>query len=365
MMVACGGGDTFGSRNRLNRVVASVDDKELQLKDILADMPDGLVGADSTTFSKMYIDNWVLNCLKLSRAEEVLSWQADIDRLVQDYRQSLIMRQLDQYYVDKEIDTDITEQQILAHYRQHSQLFTLDHNKVRGVIVRVPEKFRNTSTLRDALRNVSKDGLHEINAFVEKHNLQITDLTTGWVTFSDFLSYLPTVRTRNYDNILSKGKVQSMHYDDIIFYFTITDIIHKGDIAPMESVAEDIRRRIYAERRNKIVKRYENELKYEAMESNRIEIDDEGMMDALSTRPKINDNNIQIDDARDVVKVEDVAIKRTTKSSPESKPSTNEAKTTATSNATTPSAEQVNEPTNEPSQRAVTTTEGSSNNDSK
>ena len=301
-VVACSSGDSFISRNRYNRVIASVDDNELLLKDIVADMPEGLTGTDSITFAKMYIDNWVLKHLKLSRAEEVLSSQDNIDRLVEGYRQSLIMRQLDQYYVDQELDTEITEEQIKSHYRLHSKQFTLDHNKVRGIVVRIPKEFRNTSALSQALSKVHKEGTHEISAFAEKHDLQVNDLTNEWVTFSDFLSYLPTVRTRNYDMLLSEGKVQSMQADDVIFYFTITKIAHKGKVAPIESVTEDIRRLIYAERRSEIIKRYENELRYKAMSDERIEIDNEEMMEALSSRPNINDTGFVVEEATEIIK---------------------------------------------------------------
>lgn len=315
-VVACGDSDSFGGRNKYKRVVATVDDNELTLRDIINDMPEGLTGADSATFAKMYIDNWVLNNLKLARAEKILTSKDDIERLVDDYRKSLIMRQLDQYYVDNELNTEITEQQIKAHYRQHSNLFVLDHNMVRAIVVRAPKDFRNTSTLREAMGNVISDGIQEINALVEKHDLQITDLSTEWVSFSDFLSYLPTVRTRSYDNLLQRGKVQSMTSDDTSFYFVIVDAKRKGDIAPIECVEEDIRRMIYAERRHDIVKRYEEELKREAVSEERVEIDDEAMMDALNSRPNINDNEIVVSDAEDSVSEEDVTTKQS-KSQPQ------------------------------------------------
>ncbi len=311
MFAACGSGDTFIGGDNGKRVVANVDDKELLLRDILADMPEGLTGIDSATFVRMYTDNWVLNQLKLDRAKQVLTTsQGDIDRLVEDYRQSLIMRQLDQYYVDKELDTDITERQISAHYRMHSSQFVLNHDKVRGVVVRVSDKFRNTSALSDALRNVSNDGMVELNAFAEKHSLQVTDLSGEWVTFSDFLSYLPTVRTRSYDNVLHKGKVQSMKSDDIVFYFTIVDIAKRGSVAPLECVEDDIRRMLYAERRSEIVKRYEMELKLEGVESGRVTVDDATLMDAMSNRPKIGEQGVVVTEAKDVVREDDVAPKR-------------------------------------------------------
>ena len=319
MFVACGNGGNFSGVANGKRVVAKVDDKELMVRDILADMPEGLTGIDSATFVRMYTDNWVLNQLKLSRAEEVLTSHKDIDRLVEDYRQSLIIRQLDQYYVDKEIETEITSRQIAAHYRLHSSQFKLDHDKVRGVIVRVPDNFRNTSALNEALRNVKGDGMVELNAFVEKHSLQITDLSASWVLFSDFLSYLPTVRTRSYDNLLQTGKVQSMKSDDVIFYFTITDVVRKGSTAPLETVEEDIRRMLYAERSSDIVKNYEQELKYEAVQSGRVSVDDSVLMEAMSNRPKMGDKSLEIKEATDVVEEEDVAPKREKKEEKEEK----------------------------------------------
>lgn len=313
MFAACGNGGNFSGGANGKRVVAQVDDKELMVRDILADMPEGLTGIDSATFVRMYTDNWVLNQLKLSRAKEVLTSQKDIDRLVEDYRQSLIIRQLDQYYVDKEIETDITPRQISAHYRLHASQFKLDHDKVRGIIVRVPDNFRNTSALSEALRNVSGEGMVELNAFVEKHSLQITDLSTSWVLFSDFLSYLPTVRTRSYDNLLQTAKVQRMKSDDVIFYFTITDIARKGNTAPLETVEEDIRRMLYAERSSDIVKNYEQALKYEAVQSGRVSVDDSVLMEAMSNRPKMGNQNLEIKEAADVVEEADVTPKRENK----------------------------------------------------
>ncbi|MBR5132315.1 MAG: hypothetical protein IKV04_07205 [Alistipes sp.] len=297
--VACSSGDSIIGRNKNSKVVATVDDNELILEDILRDMPEGLTGADSVTFAKMYIDNWVLNHLKLARAEKVLKTQEEVNRLVEGYRQSLIMRQLDQYYLDEELDTEITDEQIKTHYKLYSQQFTIDHDKVKGIVVRVSKDFRNSSSLREALGEASKNGTQEISAMAEKHDLQISDLTSEWVTFSDFLSYLPTERTRNYDKLLTKGKVQSMKADDVTFYFTITDIVEKGSKAPIESVTEDIRRMIYAERRGLIIKRYEEELKREAMEQERIEIDNAEMMHALESRPKITTESIELEDVQE------------------------------------------------------------------
>ena len=112
---SCTTGDNDGNKVYDEDVIAAVDGVELRIADVMRDMPTGMSGADSATFMRMYVDNWVLNRLKMKRAKEVLSSSDDIERLVEGYRQSLMMRQLDQYYIDQMLDMEITDKQISAY----------------------------------------------------------------------------------------------------------------------------------------------------------------------------------------------------------------------------------------------------------
>lgn len=291
-------------------VIAVVDGEELRVADVMRDMPAGITDADSVTFMRMYVDNWVLNRLKMKRAEEVLSSSEDIDRLVEGYRQSLMMRQLDQYYIDKMLDTEITDKQIAAYYRANSAAFKLDHNMVQGVVVKVPKSFRNTLTLTTAMRNSASDGdWQELNALAEKHSLQVVNMAEQWVSYSDFLSNLPTERSRSYNDLISKSTVQQMSSDDANFYFIITDRALKGEIAPLESVKEDIRRRLYAERRSEIVAEYETELKRESVAEGRVMVRDEVLMQSMSYDPtEAEETTTTIRDAEETIAEDDVII---------------------------------------------------------
>ena len=278
-----------------------VGDQVLTRTDFLKDMPAGLTGIDSITFAKMYVDTWVIKQLKMSRADEVLpTYEESIERLVEDYRQSLIMRQLDQYYIDNDIDHDVTDEQIMAYYRANSAQFKLDHHKVRGVIVKVPKDFKNTKTLTTALNALreTKD-TYEIMALAEKLSLQVFDLSQSWETYTDFLGNLPTVRTRDYDNLLSKTTAQNISSDDANFYFIFTDVARKGSVAPLESVEDDIKRRLYADRRANIVLSYEDELRCEAVQGGKIVFHDalleevlgyEARLEAVAQQGKTSDD---------------------------------------------------------------------------
>ena len=309
LATSCHDGGSKSSSSLDENIIAVVDGMHLHIDDVRRDMPAGITDTDSVTFVRMYVENWILNRLKIKRAEQVLSSSDDIERLVEGYRQSLIMRQLDQYYIDKMLETEITDKQIAAYYRANSAAFKLDHNVVQGVVVKTPKGFRNTTTLTTAIRNSAKGGdWQELDAMAEKHSLSVVNMTSQWVSYSDFLSNLPTERSRSYNDLITKSGVQQMTSDDAIFYFIITDRALKGEIAPMASVESDIRRRLYAERRADVVAEYEAELKRESVDEGRVMVRDEAILKSLSYTPNIEQEVITVRDAEETIAEDDPII---------------------------------------------------------
>lgn len=309
LATSCHDGGSKSSSSLDENIIAVVDGMHLHIDDVRRDMPAGITDTDSVTFVRMYVENWILNRLKIKRAEQVLSSSDDIERLVEGYRQSLIMRQLDQYYIDKMLETEITDKQIAAYYRANSAAFKLDHNVVQGVVVKTPKGFRNTTTLTTAIRNSAKGGdWQELDAMAEKHSLDVVNMTSQWVSYSDFLSNLPTERSRSYNDLITKSGVQQMTSDDAIFYFIITDRALKGEIAPMASVESDIRRRLYAERRADVVADYEAELKRESVDEGRVMVRDEAILKSLSYTPDIEQEVITVRDAEETIAEDDPII---------------------------------------------------------
>ena len=309
LATSCHDGGSKSSSSLDENIIAVVDGMHLHIDDVRRDMPAGITDTDSVTFVRMYVENWILNRLKIKRAEQVLSSSDDIERLVEGYRQSLIMRQLDQYYIDKMLETEITDKQIAAYYRANSAAFKLDHDVVQGVVVKTPKGFRNTTTLTTAIRNSAKGkDWQELDAMAEKHSLSVVNMTSQWVSYSDFLSNLPTERSRSYNDLITKSGVQQMTSDDAIFYFIITDRALKGEIAPMASVESDIRRRLYAERRADVVADYEAELKRESVDEGRVMVRDEAILKSLSYTPNIEQEVITVRDAEETIAEDDPII---------------------------------------------------------
>ena len=286
-----------------DRVIAQVGDKKLRESDVQSIYAQATTAEDSTALLEIYVDRWVKKELKLRAAENLFRDSEEaIEAMVNEYRNSLLTRRLDQYYVDQELDTLFTDAQIEEYYNRHPSDFRLDRTVVRGRQMLVPSNFRQTTKLREAMRSTSVDKLQDWHDMCQKNNLEIQEYSL-WVDYTEFLSTLPTSRGRKYEELLKKDVLQEMRVDDGRYYFVVTDIRRAGDAAPLERVRETIKRILFNQRQSEIIRAHEEQIYKEALLSGelRINLDDEEPIEAEtpseSNEPTASTEQVQPSDS--------------------------------------------------------------------
>lgn len=242
-------------------LVARAGESELRMRDLRGVVPAGMTGDDSAAFMRVYVDRWVRRQLKLREAGELFSESAaDIERLVEEYRQALLIRKLDQYYVDRQIDTLFTDAEIASYYESHKSDFRLDRTLVRGCVVSLDLTSRQARKLKTLMGETSAAGRQDFDDLCEKHGFRVDDFGGQWIEFPEFLSCLPTLRTQNYDQALSAHGVQEMRDGHRIYYFRIDAVRREGEAIPLERLRPTVRRILFNRRQSEIVRRHEQEL---------------------------------------------------------------------------------------------------------
>lgn len=260
MLVAC---RDMSSVAPLSNVVAKVGNKVLTSEEIVDATPANLSSADSLSFVKLYVDNWLIKQLKVEEAETLFSnEQADIERLVKDYRESLLMRRVDQYHIEQNMSEDFSDEDIATYYNAHKANFVLDQTMVKGVIVRCNATTAKSNVLSANIERVgsSATAMQVLEDACKKNGYTLTDCHSEWVNYSDYLSNLPTTKSQDYDHFLDKVGVQDIVSNGTRYYFYITSVCRKGNIAPMEVVADKIRRILITHRRSEIIKGHEEDI---------------------------------------------------------------------------------------------------------
>lgn len=253
--------------------IARAGGKELKMGDVRSVVPQGLTGDDSAAFMRVFIDRWVVKQLKLQEAETLFSSSAaDIDKMVEEYRQALLIRKLDQHYVDRSIDTVFTADEIAVYYNAHKADFKLDRTIVKGRIVRFGEGYRQAAKLKTLMASKSEAQQQDFRDICEKNGFTVSDFRDQWIDFPEFLGYLPTPRSQSYDPLLSSTAVQEMRDSHSHYYFQIEDVRREGEPIPPERLLGTIRRILFNQRQGEIIRRHEEELSARAAENGEVRI---------------------------------------------------------------------------------------------
>lgn len=258
------GGDT---------VVARAGGNELLLRDLRSVAPKGMAAEDSAAFVKVWVDRWVRKQLKLQEAEILFSSSAaDIDKMVEEYRQALLIRKLDQHYVDRWVDTTFTEEDIAAYYDAHQGDFKLDRTLVKGRIVRFGENYRQARKLKELMGSPAEAKQQDFHDICAKNEFTVSDFRDRWVDYPEFLSYLPTLRSASYDSLLASSGVQEMRDSHSYYYFQIDEVRRAGEPIPLERLRPIIRRILFNQRQGEAIRRYEEELYARSAEQGEVRV---------------------------------------------------------------------------------------------
>ena len=246
-----------------SNTLARVGREELSITEVKQAIPSNLKGEDSVVFAKHYIDKWLVRQLKIEEADQLFPGSVnDIEKMVEDYRQTLLTGKVDQYYVEKLMNNELSDKDIADYYNTHKSDFTLDRTLVKGRILRFDGSYRQSKRLKEQMRKAatSPTDAKTFSDVCEKNGFVLSDFRSEWINFSDFLGNLPTTRSQDYDPLLNKMDIQEMEANGTRYYFDFTSVCRKGNVAPLESVSENIRRILLTQRRSEIIKAHEEEI---------------------------------------------------------------------------------------------------------
>lgn len=255
-----------------DRIIARAGKQTLRLMDLKKVLPAGIAGEDSVRWVESFADRWVRDNLKLQEAQKLFGENAVDEELVQNYRNSLALRRLEQYYIGKAMgDSLYTERELRDYYNQYRNEFILDRAIVRGRVIALPSDFRQKARVRDFFRNYTDENRTDLKAIAGKNGFILREIDE-WMEYPQFLTLLPTRRNESYDQLLSKEGVQEMTDGGVTYFFVITESCTPGMTTPYEMVSSMVRWVVSARRKAEIVRGYEDSIYNAAIAGNRASV---------------------------------------------------------------------------------------------
>lgn len=253
-----------------DRLLVKVYNKSLYLSDMDGMFPEGTTKDDSTAIINAYVERWIREALLLHEAERNIPIDLNIDKLVRDYRASLIRHNYERILVEQQLDSTVTQTELTAFYENNKEQYQLETPIVRCYFVKVPLPVPEATELRRLWNsNEPKDYdalVNYCNKYATSHLLE----DSTWYSVEDLAFNLPKGAI-TVDNI---GSIKdfSQRDDQFQYYFKVFELKNIKEIAPLSYIEDQARKVILHRRKLKLLEDQKEEMYELEMRRNNVKL---------------------------------------------------------------------------------------------
>jgi hypothetical protein len=252
--------------------VARVGKKVLTMKELSVSIPDYLDAKDSALWADDFVKKWVQRELLLLKAEEKLSDQTkDVNKELEEYRNSLLIYRYKNLLMKEKMDTTISEEFIAKYYAEHRDNFILNRNIVKAIFIKMPVQVSNPDNIKELCLSEKKESEEKLNAYCMSYAKTFDRFNDQWVAADVILKNLPEEIT---DQKLFLERNRFHESTDMNYYYIvcIRDYRLSGQVAPIEYVKNDIRNLVLSKQKMDFLKQIEKDVYQEGMKHNTVKL---------------------------------------------------------------------------------------------
>lgn len=249
--------------------LVEVDGHFLYREDLLAVQPAGLPPDDSLLFADDYVRNWVEEVLLYGKAEENIPDNAEVERLVANYRKSLILHIYQQALIRQKLSAQVTEEEVEAYYRDNIHLFKVDRPLIKGLYIKVPLKSPHLSDVRRWYRSDSHDAVEHLEKYSLRNAVKYEYFYDKWVPAADVLGQLPE-GGREAEPALAQKRPVELADTAFHYFLNVTGYRAVGEDEPYELARDHARDLLLNIRQVEFMRGVRDDLYRRAMENNEI-----------------------------------------------------------------------------------------------
>ncbi|MFO0468631.1 MAG: hypothetical protein ACK5ZX_04930 [Bacteroidota bacterium] len=250
--------------------MARVYNKSLYIKDLEGMFPPGTSAYDSSLITNAYTQRWVREAVLLYEAENNLPKDLNIDRLVRDYRSSLVRNNYEQVLLEQLMETEISSSELANFYDKNKIQYQLDNPIVKAYIVVVPKIISVRDSLKYLWKNASDLHLARLKNICEEYELAHILDGSKWNEWENLAIYLP--RNIGFEEFSKKGKDFIIQDGEFEVWVKILDSKKPQEIPPIEYVEEQLKRMLLLSRKTRLLEEKKEDMFDIAKRKGQIEI---------------------------------------------------------------------------------------------
>jgi hypothetical protein len=199
----------------------------------------------------------VREALLLYEAERNIPKDLNIDKLVRDYRASLILANYERILVEELLDSNITQAELINFYEKNKEQYQLETPIVRCYFIKVPLPVPEYGNLRRWWSRPSEhydELVAYCNQYAATHHLE----DSTWHKVDDIAMLMPpgTITSSN----ISDKKEFTQRDGEFQYYFKLFEVKNRKEIAPLSYIEDQARKVILHKRKLKLLEDKKEEM---------------------------------------------------------------------------------------------------------
>lgn len=256
--------------NEKGTVLVRIGDKVLTRGDLEREIPDRLKSKDSALFADNFIKRWVDDQLLYEVASRNIPDKENIDRMVERYRQELVIFEYQKHLLNEKLDKEISEEDMSVYYEKNRDKFKLHSAIIKGLFLKVPENSPQIVRLKkwyksvtpEAVENIEKYGLH--NAVIYEY------FYDKWVSFDEIMDNIPYSVEREADFLRTHKNIE-LNHKGYWYFLNISDYQLKGGQMPFDFAKAQIKEILINQKKMDFLKEVKEELYRDALKEKEVE----------------------------------------------------------------------------------------------
>ncbi len=251
-------------------LLAQVFDYKLYFDDIKDLIQGYATPDDSVQQVRSLTDHWVRDRLLLVEAEKNFPKEANMNKLLEDYRQSLLRHFFEQRTLEERLDTVITETDLLNYYEANKDQHRLESAILRCYYFKIKKPLARADKILQWWKTFPQQHRQDVLTYADKHAKTNWPDSSQWHEMQMVVQLFP-------EGTLSPATIRSnrgiVREDrDFIYLLYPLEVYQAQDIAPLDRIREQAARYILHQRELELLDRIGKEIYDRDIKDERVKI---------------------------------------------------------------------------------------------
>ena len=255
------------------KAIARVGKSYLYESDILNLVPKGTSEQDSIAIVKSFIGRWATQKLLFEAAEKNIGKDQldEFNVLIEQYKVDLYTKAYLENLVIRQVDTLVTDDQIVDYYNKNKQYFKNSSELVKLRYINLVKENPKFAKIKSKFSSFTKKDKKELEQMaVQFKSYAFND--SIWVDINQVYEKIPFINLENKQKYVSTG--MNFQYPDstTIWLVKINNVLPKDSATPSEFLKPTIKQIIINNRKLELINTLEKEITNDAIKDNKYEI---------------------------------------------------------------------------------------------